>query len=96
MTNSQKLNTSELIHPDFLAASFHTIVSIDKKDIIESHSTSAWDILEAELLDKGYELVFQDGDEAYFSINCSDSAYSFIHAAWDDAIRTLACVGSDD
>ena len=96
MTNSQKLKTTELIHPDYLAASFHALVSIDKRDIVENYSTDSWELLEAELLAKGCEFELQDGDHAYFSINCSDSAYLYIDAAWQDAIGTLDCVGSED
>ena len=87
---------TDKIHSDYLAPSYHTLASINYKEIIDEYSTETWIALKKELAAKGNELVFDDGIDAYFSVNCSDTAYPYIEAAWKEIIDTLDSVDPDD
>jgi len=85
------------IHLDYVsAASYHTFVSINFKEIVDDYSEQTWISMKEELSSKGTEFVFDDGTNAYFSVDCSDSAYLYIEASWHEAISKCRSIETDD
>lgn len=91
-----KTPTNSTIHADFLAPSYHAVASVNYKEIIDSYSLKTWNVLKNELLTKGSDLICEDGENAYFTVDASDTAYLYIEAAWNEIACNLDSVETEE
>ena len=80
------------IHSDALAASSHTVIALDYKEIIEDYSEQHWITLKQELIAKGNDFICEQERFAFFGIDAGNTPHDYIHLSWDDVIDSLDCV----
>ena len=62
---------------DALAASSHTVIAFDYKDIIEDYSEDHWQVLKQELIAKGNDFICEQDRFAFFGIEAGNTPHDY-------------------